>query len=156
MSRRPSPTSDRRVTNHRDASPIGGGIRSGAPVAWIAFHHSSPVLAVEEPTLLRYDWRNKESDRSSIVTMRLEPVPGGTRVTFDHTGFHGIEGVFMSRLFTRVRRKMLAEGLPAVLNDLDEHGQLKPGSQLRSKRLRAHSPASAMRFALPLRAGCLA
>jgi hypothetical protein len=59
---------------------------------------------------------------------------------FDHTGFHGIEGVFMSRLLGRVRRKMLAEGLPTVLNDLDEQGQLKPGSPLRSNGCERNRP----------------
>lgn len=91
------------------------------------------VLAVDEPRLLRYDWRNKESDEPSIVTGRLEEVPGGTRLTLDHTGFRGIEGVFMAVLLGRVRRKMLSEGLPAVLNELDEQGNLRPESQLRSK-----------------------
>jgi uncharacterized protein YndB with AHSA1/START domain len=91
------------------------------------------VLAVDEPRLLRYDWRNKESDEPSIVTSRLEQVPGGTRLTLDHTGFRGIEGVFMAVLLGRVRRKMLSEGLPAVLNELDEQGNLRPESQLRSK-----------------------
>ena len=36
------------------------------------------VLAVDEPRLLCYDWRNKESDTPSVVTNRLEEVPGGT------------------------------------------------------------------------------
>jgi uncharacterized protein YndB with AHSA1/START domain len=76
------------------------------------------VLAVEEPTLLRYDWRNEESDVPTVVTNHLEEIPGGTRLTWDHTGFRGIEGVFMAWLLGRVRRKMLTEGLPAVLNDL--------------------------------------
>jgi uncharacterized protein YndB with AHSA1/START domain len=91
------------------------------------------VLAVDEPRLLRYDWRNKEDDEPSVVTNRLEEVPGGTRLTFDHTGFHGIDGAFTAWLLGRVRRKMLSEGFPAVLNDLDEQGNLRPGSQLRPK-----------------------
>jgi uncharacterized protein YndB with AHSA1/START domain len=91
------------------------------------------VLAVQEPTLLRYDWRNKESDEPTIVTNQLAQVPGGTRLTWDHTGFHGIEGIFMAGLLGRVRRKMLSEGLPAVLNDLDDQGDLRPGSQLHPK-----------------------
>ena len=88
------------------------------------------VLAVDEPRLLRYDWRNKESDEPTVVTNRLEQVPGGTRLTWDHTGFRGIEGVFMAGLLGRVRGKMLSEGLPAVLNDLDDQGHLRPESRL--------------------------
>jgi uncharacterized protein YndB with AHSA1/START domain len=90
------------------------------------------ILAVEENRLLRYDWRNKETDKPTTVTNILEALPdGGTRLTWEHTGFRGVEGMFMSKLLGRVRRKMLNEGLPAVLDDLDEHGDLRPGSTLR-------------------------
>lgn len=84
------------------------------------------VLAVDVPRLLRYDWRNKESDDPTIVTNRLEEIPGGTRLMWDHTGFRGIEGAFMAWLLGRVRRKMLSDGLPGALQDLDELGQLRP------------------------------
>jgi len=93
------------------------------------------VLAAEAPSLLRFTWRNKESDRPSVVTNRLEEMPGGTRLTYEHTEFRGVEGVFMSRLLGSVRRKMLSEGLPAVLNDLDDQGHLRPSSLLRPKDL---------------------
>lgn len=73
------------------------------------------VLAVREPTLLSYDWRNKESDQPTVVTSLLEEIPGGTRLTWEHTGFRGLEGAVMSRLLRRVRRTMLSEGLPPVL-----------------------------------------
>src|SRR3954452_7977605 len=92
------------------------------------------VLAVEEPRLLRYDWRNKETDRPTTVTNILEALPGGgVRLTWEHTGFRGVEGMVMSKLLGRVRRKMLDEGLPAVLNDLDQDGELRPGSALRPR-----------------------
>jgi uncharacterized protein YndB with AHSA1/START domain len=81
------------------------------------------VLAVDEPVLLRYDWRNKETDQPTVVTNTLEQIPGGTRLTWDHTGFHGIEGLFMCRLLGRVRRKMLSEGLPAVLAEIGDDGR---------------------------------
>jgi len=88
------------------------------------------VLAVEELELLRYSWRNKETDEPTFVTNRLEQLPhGGTRLTWEHTGFRGIEGIVMSRLLGRVRRRMLDEGVPKVLDDLDEHGNLRPRSQ---------------------------
>jgi uncharacterized protein YndB with AHSA1/START domain len=91
------------------------------------------VLAVHEPTLLRYDWRNKETDQPTLVTNILEGIPGGTRLTWDHTGFRGIEGAFMGRLLGRVRRKMLSEGLPPVLADIGDDGRLRPGSTLRAR-----------------------
>ncbi len=91
------------------------------------------VLAVREPTLLSYDWRNKEADPPTVVTNLLAEVPGGTRLTWEHTGFSGVEGVFMSRLLGRVRRRMLSEGLPAVLAGIGDDGRLRPGSTLRAR-----------------------
>jgi uncharacterized protein YndB with AHSA1/START domain len=91
------------------------------------------ILAVHEPTLLSYDWRNKETDRPTVVTNILEEIPGGTKLTWDHTGFHGIDGLFMSLLLGRVRRKMLSEGLPPVLADIGDDGRLRHGSTLRAR-----------------------
>jgi uncharacterized protein YndB with AHSA1/START domain len=81
------------------------------------------VLAAEEPSLLSFDWRNQESDEPSVVTYRLEETATGTRLTYRHTGFRGMGGFFMSRLLGRVRRTMLSEGLPAVLDDLPPVGR---------------------------------
>jgi uncharacterized protein YndB with AHSA1/START domain len=91
------------------------------------------VLAVEEPFLLRYDWRNKETDQPTVVTNVLEAVPGGTRLTWEHTGFRGIEGAFMNRLLGRVRRKMLTEGLPPVLAAIGGDDRPRPDGTLRAR-----------------------
>ena len=93
------------------------------------------VLEAQAPALLRFTWRNKPEDQPSVVTNQLEEIPGGTRLTYTHTGFQGLEGFMMSRLLGNVRRKMLNQGLPAVLDDLDEQGRLRPGSTLRPKDL---------------------
>ena len=85
------------------------------------------------PALLRYDWRNKETDRPTVVTNMLEEIPGGTRLTWEHTGFHGIEGAFMSWLLGRVRVAMLSQGLSPVLADIGDDGRLRPGSTLRAR-----------------------
>jgi uncharacterized protein YndB with AHSA1/START domain len=92
------------------------------------------VLEVDEPSLLRYSWVGGDG-RGDVteVAYRLEPRPGGTRFSYEHTGFTGIGGVFMATLLGHVRRKMLTVGLPAVLNELDEVGALRPGSTLKPK-----------------------
>jgi len=36
-------------------------------------------------------------------------------------------------MLSRIRRKMLTDGLPAVLADLGDDGRLRPGSTLRAK-----------------------
>ena len=76
------------------------------------------VLEVQEPTLLRYSWQDDRGGEITEVTYRLEPHAGGTRFTYDHTGFSGIGGFAMSRLLGNVRRKMLTVGLPAVLAEV--------------------------------------
>jgi len=73
------------------------------------------VLEVRPPELLRYSWQGAENERPTEVAYRIEPHGDGTRLTYLHTGFSGIGGQIMSRLLGRVRRKMLDQGLPAVL-----------------------------------------
>ena len=91
------------------------------------------VLEANEPSLLRYSWQDAEGGDITEVAYRLEPHNGGTRFTYDHTGFTGVGGLFLAKLLGRVRTKMLDVGLPAVLNDIDENGTLRPGSTLKPK-----------------------
>ncbi len=91
------------------------------------------VLQAEEPVLLRYTWTADGGGDDTVVTYRLERVGDGTRFTYEHTGFTGAGGLFMSRMLGRIRRKMLAEGLPAVLADTGDDGRLRPGSTLRAR-----------------------
>jgi uncharacterized protein YndB with AHSA1/START domain len=91
------------------------------------------VLAAREPALLRYTWTDDGGGDVTEVTYRLESVAEGTRFTYEHTGFTGAGGLFMSQLLGHVRRKMLSVGLPAVLADLDADGHLRPGSTLRAR-----------------------
>jgi uncharacterized protein YndB with AHSA1/START domain len=93
------------------------------------------VLEVREPSLLRYSWTGDEGGEVTEVVYRLEPHAGGTRFTYEHTGFTGAGGLFMATLLGLVRRRMLTAGLPAVLRDLDADGALCPGSTLRPKSL---------------------
>lgn len=50
-------------------------------------------------------------------------------------GWSGVGGVLTAKFLGRVRRKMLTVGLPAVLDDLDDNGALRPASTLRPKAL---------------------
>jgi uncharacterized protein YndB with AHSA1/START domain len=75
------------------------------------------VLQVEAPRLLRYTWIGDEGAAPSFVAYRLEPTAEGTRFTWEHTGFTGLGGFFMSRLLRSVRAKMLTVALPTVLED---------------------------------------
>jgi hypothetical protein len=93
------------------------------------------VLEVNEPSLLRYSWTGDDGGDVTEVIYRLEPHAGGTRFSYEHTGFTGIGGIFMAKLLGRVRTKMLSIGLPAVLDDLDDDGTLRPTSTLKAKSL---------------------
>ncbi len=87
------------------------------------------VLEVSEPSLLRYSWAGGDGggDLTEVV-YRVEPQAGGTRFTYEHTGFTGASGLFMAKLLGRVRRTMLSVGLPAVLDDLDDGAAPRPAS----------------------------
>jgi uncharacterized protein YndB with AHSA1/START domain len=88
------------------------------------------VLEVEAPFLLRYSWKGDDKGPGTEVTYRIQPAGAGTQFTYEHTGFSGIEGFVMSKLLGSVRRKMLAKGLPALLDDLDDAGNLRSGTTL--------------------------
>jgi DUF1707 SHOCT-like domain len=65
---------------------------------------------------------------TTYVTYRIEPHAGGTRFTYEHTGFTGVGGFLLAKLLASVRKKMLTAGLPAVLDDLDDNGALRSAS----------------------------
>ena len=74
------------------------------------------VKEVDAPRSLKYAWKGDEdSDDVTDVTYRLEGIPGGTRFTWEHTGFTGAGGFAMSKLLSNVRKRMLTEGVPPVL-----------------------------------------
>ena len=84
------------------------------------------MLEADEPRLLRYSWTDGNGGGNvTQVAYRLESRGGGTRFTYEHTGFTGVGGFFMARLLGKVRTKMLTVGLPAVLGDMDDSGTLR-------------------------------
>jgi uncharacterized protein YndB with AHSA1/START domain len=92
------------------------------------------VLEVDAPRLLRYSWADGNGGGDiTEVAYRLGPRAGGTRFSYEHTGFTGAGGLFMSVLLGRVRTKMLSQGLPALLDDLAADGTLRPGSTLKPR-----------------------
>jgi len=93
------------------------------------------VLEVDEPSLLRWSWTDSSGGDVTQVVYRIEPNAGGTRFTYEHTGFTGVGGLFMAQLLGHVRRRMLSQGLPAVLDDIDDQGVLRPDSTLAPKPL---------------------
>jgi uncharacterized protein YndB with AHSA1/START domain len=77
------------------------------------------VLEAREPSVLRYSWVADGGDMLQL-TYGLEPHNGGTRFTFDQTGFKGIGGFLLAKLvMTPVRKEMFGVRIPSLLNDLD-------------------------------------
>ncbi len=131
-----SPTKVWRALTDPDLIPLwtstgAGGRPDGfAPVAGTRFRFVAKpkpgwngivdceVLEAQEPRLLRYSWVDGNGGEVTLVTYQLQPHAGGTRFTYEHTGFSGVRGIFMARLLGHVRGKMLRVGLPAVLEDL--------------------------------------
>jgi uncharacterized protein YndB with AHSA1/START domain len=93
------------------------------------------VREADGPSLLRYSWADAAGGAVTEVTCRLEPHAGGTRLTFEHTGFTGVGGFFLARILGHVRAKMLTVGLPAVLDDLNDDGTLSATSTLAPRSL---------------------
>ena len=76
------------------------------------------VLEVVAPSLLRYSWIGNEKSPTTFVTFRLEPHAGGTRLTFEHTGFASAGGFFLAHLIMKPGwKKIFHSTLPAVLAD---------------------------------------
>jgi uncharacterized protein YndB with AHSA1/START domain len=93
------------------------------------------VLEVTAPSLLRYSWTGADGGKTTEVAYRLESHAGGTRFTYEHTGFTGIGGFLLAKLLGRVRAKMLDVGLPPVLADLDDDtGALRPPGSMATRQ----------------------
>jgi uncharacterized protein YndB with AHSA1/START domain len=92
------------------------------------------LLEAREPSLLRYSWIGNEKSPTTYVTFKLEPYAGGTRLSFEHTGFTGVGGFLLANLMMKPGwKKMLTTTFPAVLADLDEEGKLRAESKLQPK-----------------------
>lgn len=113
------------------ARPVGFGTAVGTKFQYVAPPQwfwrgivDCEVLESSEPSLLRYSWIGDVGEPPTLVTYRLEPRDDGTHFTYEHIGFSGIGGFFVSRTLRRVRARMLGVGLPALLAQLDEDGRL--------------------------------
>ena len=88
------------------------------------------VLEVREGAMLRYAWDDDGRGAPTQLTYRLEPHPGGTRLTVEHTGFRGISGfVFAKLIMTPGWGKILGTTLPALLGELDGEDEWRRGGR---------------------------
>jgi uncharacterized protein YndB with AHSA1/START domain len=82
-----------RTTKHTVDLRIGGTYRSeGVGADGVPFHVSGEVLELEPPRKYVTTWRPSwTSEPPTTVAYLLEPIPDGTRVTVQHTGFSSSE-----------------------------------------------------------------
>jgi uncharacterized protein YndB with AHSA1/START domain len=74
------------------------------------------VTAANPPHRLAYTWRGGWA-KPTLVTYTLEPVPEGTRLRLEHTGFEGLGGLALSFLLGNGwKKKILHESLPDFLD----------------------------------------
>jgi uncharacterized protein YndB with AHSA1/START domain len=91
------------------------------------------VLEAREPSLFRYSWVADQGNTTQ-VTYRIEAHGRGTRFTFEHTGFTGIGGFLLAKVvMTPIRKKMFGVRILALLDDVDDEGNIRPGSTLTPK-----------------------
>ena len=119
----------------RDNLQEDGEGNHGRALALRTRRHSSGSQAVRrEPSVFRYSWVGDDKGDVTEVTYRLEPRSGGTRLTFQHTGFTGVGGFFLAKLMMGPGwKKMFNVLIPKVLDDVDDDGKLRPGSTLKPK-----------------------
>jgi uncharacterized protein YndB with AHSA1/START domain len=77
------------------------------------------VIDVDPPRKLAYTWHGGWTSRPTLVTYTLEPVPEGTRLQLDHTGFQGASGLALSLLLgSGWKSNILSKSLPQLLDRL--------------------------------------
>jgi uncharacterized protein YndB with AHSA1/START domain len=92
------------------------------------------VLEAREPSVLRYSWIGNDKSPTTTVTFKLASHAGGTRLSFEHTGFKGIGGFFLAHLIMKPGwRKTFGSTFPVVLSDVDDEGRLRAESKLQPK-----------------------
>ena len=86
------------------------------------------VTDVDPPRKLAYTWRGGWTDRPTLVTYTLEPVPEGTRLRLEHTGFRGLGGFALSMVLgSGWKSNILSRSLPRALMTLERvEGEVQP------------------------------
>ncbi len=76
------------------------------------------VLEVDPPRTLRYSWVSANGAVDTLVRFTLEPVPEGTRLLLEHTGFRGAKSLMISFLIGAGWRRILRHRVRATVERL--------------------------------------
>lgn len=80
------------------------------------------VLELEKEKKLSFSWRGGPID--TVATFELTPTATGTELTFTQTGFAGFKSNLTRLILKSGSKKIYHELLPAVLERMDENGNL--------------------------------
>lgn len=80
------------------------------------------VIELDPPRVLAYTWKGGPID--TVLRITLEPVPEGTRLRLEHTGFRGVKALMVSAIMGRGWKGIVSRKIPAVVARLDERGNL--------------------------------
>ena len=79
------------------------------------------VIEIQPLRRLSYTWVG--GSLNTVVIFSLQPESGGTRLRLEHRGFAGLRGLLVSGILgSGWKKKILGEGIPAVLARIDAHG----------------------------------
>jgi len=83
------------------------------------------VIELDPPRRLAYTWRGGPID--TLLRITLEPVPDGTRMVLEHSGFRGVKAVMVSFIMGAGWKGIVNKRIPAVLARMDAAGTLTDG-----------------------------
>ena len=77
------------------------------------------VLRVEEPKLLSYNWLGGVMSKPTLVTFTLTPVPHGTQLRLEHTGFAEADALMISEILGNGwKTKIISGSLPRAVEEI--------------------------------------
>ena len=79
------------------------------------------VLEIDEPYTLSYSWRgnNKKGTIETVVKFSLKEDNNKTILSLEHTGFKGVNGVFVSTILNAGWNKILSKKLDNIIEKID-------------------------------------
>lgn len=114
-----------------DFEPIVGAkfvLRAPSARGWRGFVECT-VVECEPERAIAYTWLGDEKGPTMHVRYAIEPVPGGTKLSFEHTGFRGVGGWVLARFMMGPGwKKMLTARFPLVLQRYAEGVPIVPGA----------------------------
>ena len=100
------------------------------------------VVEVDPPRRLAYTWKGGAMRVPTLVTFTLDPIPGGTRLRLEHSGWEGLSGLALRAIHSQGwKSKLLRQTLPTTLGAACRRGSIRhihgpPASLISARGLR--------------------